>query len=415
MRTSYALRTLCAPWLLLAALPLEVANFLQRGMPWRGEGMWTVEWFAIVLFVLGPLAAGCAAIDAARLSRPGNVHLVVTVPRGWRSYVRAAAWCAVPLAVVHLVTIGCALAYGDVTRPSVGWPALVVQAALQCLALTWYVALGSTVGRFVNPLVAGLAGSVLGFVLTYLLGDGGGDGHFALLGLGSATISRLGLAYRPSYVLSQALLLALTAAVMVLVRTRGVRGLRVPDRRGAVALGAAVTAMVLGQLLLPAQRLEAAPRAPELCRVVEIRVCFFGEHRRYADRAVGQIRTLVRAARAKGYDSLVPTAVVESSRTFAPTDPRTVTFSLPLSTQLAGQERIDDWAYELTAATHCPTLRAGLPPSERYVQRQAMLQVTWLHLVGVRSDLFDYFDGLRVLTPTEAARTVADFRACRIG
>ncbi len=100
-RLTYALRTLVGPWLTLPALVLETLNFLQRGMPWRGEGMWTVEWFAISLFVIGPLAAGAAAVDAARLSRPGNIHLVVAVPRPFRAYLRAAAWCAGPLVVLH--------------------------------------------------------------------------------------------------------------------------------------------------------------------------------------------------------------------------------------------------------------------------------------------------------------------------
>ncbi len=377
--------------------------------------MWTVEWFAIVLFVLGPLAAGAAAVDAARLTRPGSVHLVVTVPNGWRSYVRAAGWCATPLVVVHVLAIGCGLAYGEVSEPSVGWPALLAQVALQALAIVWFVAVGSALGRLLNPLFAGLVGSVAGFVLTYLLGDGGGSGHFALLGLGSATLSRLGLSYHSPYLLSQGFLLGCTAVLLVLVPTRGGRGLRLPSGRGTAALCAALGLIVVGQLLLPERRLEAAPRAPEMCSDEGVRVCLFQEHRQSADHVRRQVRVLVAAARANGYDSLVPEEVVESSRTFAAARPGTATFALPLSTGHPDRERLDDWAYELTTPTHCPVLSSGQPPADSYLRRKALLEVTWLSLVGIRSDLLDFGEGLHVLTPAQVARIVADFRACRLG
>lgn len=41
----YAVRTLIGPWVVLLATVLEVLNFFQRGMPWRGETLWTVDWF----------------------------------------------------------------------------------------------------------------------------------------------------------------------------------------------------------------------------------------------------------------------------------------------------------------------------------------------------------------------------------
>ncbi|MEY2442148.1 MAG: hypothetical protein QOJ46_1574 [bacterium] len=74
----FAFKTLYGPWLVAPVIALETANFLQRGMPWRGEGMWTVEWFAIAMFLIGPLCAGVGAVDASRLTRPGNIHLVLS-------------------------------------------------------------------------------------------------------------------------------------------------------------------------------------------------------------------------------------------------------------------------------------------------------------------------------------------------
>ena len=103
-RIDHALRTLVGPWLTIPMLVLEVANVLQRGAPYRGEGLWTADWMAIVLFVAGPLAAGAAAVDAARLSRRGIVHLAIVGRHGRRVHVRAVAWCALPLMAVHLLS-----------------------------------------------------------------------------------------------------------------------------------------------------------------------------------------------------------------------------------------------------------------------------------------------------------------------
>ena len=411
----YALRTLVGPWLIALAAPLEVANFLQRGTPWRGEGMWTVEWFAIVLFVLGPLAAGAAAVDAARLSRPGNVHLVVSTPRPCSPYVRAALWCAVPLVAIHVLTVAAALGFGAVTRPEVGWPALLGQAGLQCLVIVWFVALGTAVGRFANPLVAGLFASVLGLFVTYVLGDGAGSGHFALLGLGSSTVSRLGLSYHSPYLLGQLLVLGATCVLLVLVPTRGVRSLRAPSAVGFGALGLVLLIVVAAQLLLPAHRLEAAPRAPGVCFHAGVPVCLFQEHRRHRGSVQRHIEALVTAARRNGYKSLVPVRVVETSRTYGGAKPGTATFTLPLVPSVGGKARIDDWAYELTNPAHCPLLTSLVGPPESYYRRKAELEVTWLSLLGVRSWQLDFDPTLRVLTPEETAAIVADFRDCRLG
>jgi len=84
MLIRFALRTLWGPRLVLVLVVLEAANLLQLGRAWRGELLWTVEWLGIVHFVVGPLLAGVAALDAARLARPGSLELLAVSgrPRG---------------------------------------------------------------------------------------------------------------------------------------------------------------------------------------------------------------------------------------------------------------------------------------------------------------------------------------------
>lgn len=421
-RASFALRSLVGPWLVGPAVVLEALNFFQRGMPWRGEGMWTVEWFAIALFVIGPLATGAAAVDAARLSRPGAVHLVVGAPRPALAYVRAAAWCAGPLMAVHLLAIGAGVLAGPVTAPSVGWPAMAAAAAVQCLAIAWYVALGSAIGRFASPLVAGIAGGVAGFVAHYLLSNARGDDRFALLDLGAATVSRLGLEYRTDYLLAQAVVLAATAAALLWAPLRVRSGHRVPGVAGAGALVAAVAVLGAGPLVLPDTRVTTAPQPPRHCVAgADVEVCLYHEHRRFEELVVPPLQRLATAARQEGYDALVPARFVESSRSYeadAPDAPDAVAFSLPTEAYAQDRLPVARLVRRLVAPSHCDALRAETPPPEEYWQRVASLEMTWLEIADVGYDPARYEMGpdraAEVLSPEEVRAILADFDRCAL-
>lgn len=409
----YALRTLVAPWLALVAIILETANSFQRGRPWVGEGLWTVEWFGIVLFILGPLAAGAAAVDAARLSRPGNIHLVVSVPGPWRPYVRAAIWCAVPLAAVHVAAIVVGFVSGEVTNPSAGWLAVAAGAAVQCLVIAWFTAVGSALGRLLHPVAAGLSGSLVGFALSFVLGDASGSDGFALLDVGAATVSRLGLTYDYVYVNAQLAVLGVTAVLLLLVPTRAVRTVRVPGWTGAASVAAAVAVIVGAQANISAERLRADPHRPTACFDHAPRICLFEEHGRYASEVSDRVHELVAAARSHGYSSLVPHAVIESSRTFTGARPRVATLLLPLEPSQGDHLRLDDWVDQLAYPLHCPAVYSNhAPPPGTFFRRLLLVEVTWLHLVGIRSELMYAEPGLHVLTPSETADIMAGFAAC---
>jgi len=411
-RIRFAFATLVSPWLMPLYALLETANLLQRGAPWRGEGMWTVEWLSIVLFLLGPVVCGASALDAARLSRPGNIHLSASGPSSSRVYLRAAGWCVLPAVAVHLLALVAALLVGRVTGPSAGWSAVAGQAVVQALVILWFSSVGSALGRLATPVVAGLVGAATGFVLFYVLGDGGGLQHFSLLALGSATVSRLGLAYNNEFVLAQGLLLVGTSALLLTLATRGVGSARLPAWRGVMALVLTVVAIATAPFMLPSTRIEARPVPPTLCTDHPLRICFFPEHERFAEDSRRSIAELVSAARSAGYTDLVPDSVMESSRTFDGGGSRVATFTLPLNATEPGGPTISDWAYELTTPTYCPQLRSRSGPPDAFYRQKQLLEVTWLHLVGVRSQLFDFVKDLRILTPTEASAVAERLRAC---
>lgn len=409
----FAMRTLVGPWLMIPGLGLEIANFLQRGMPWRGEGMWTVDWFAIALFILGPLCAGAAAVDAARLSRPGNIHLVVSVPGTSRAYVRAALWTAGPLVVLHLLAIAAGLVVGQVNRPSVGWLPMLAAALIQCAALIWFAAVGSAIGRFSNTLLAGLLGGAAGFILSYVIGDAWSGTEFQLLALGAATVTLLGRAYNSAYLLGQAVVFAITSVLFLLLPLRMRSGLRIPRATGAAAALLAVGIVALAPIVLPSNREVDDPQAPTYCQGNEPQVCMFYEHRRYADLVYPRIETLAKAAQASGYQDFVPQKIIEQSRTYRPGGPGVRSLWLPAEVYEQGQLPLDQMAYFLLVPVQCGWLSSSSPPPAEFDEPFFSLLATWLQLAG--QPLEHAPVSYRMLSSAEVTRYLNAFASCDLG
>ncbi|MBB1261081.1 hypothetical protein [Streptomyces alkaliterrae] len=409
---AFALRTLVGPWIAVPAAVLEVANFFQRGLPWRGEGLWTVDWFAIALFIIGPVCAGAAAVDASRLSRPGNIHLVLATPRPTLPYLRAAAWCAGPVVAVHLLAIVTGMIVGGVRQPSTGWGWLAAAALIQCAAIIWYVALGSAIGRFAPPAVAGIAAAGTGFATIYLLGEGGGHDRFELLALGGATVSRLGYVYNGGYLVAQLGVLVVTAASFLLIPLRHRSGFAVPTAAGSLLTAAALGVIAVAPFLLPASRLEASPAPPLRCSGTSPEVCLYSEHERFATSVNGKIKILVRAAVKGGYPELVPKRVEEISRTYRVTAPETAGIEVADDTYVSGRMSLEEVVTELVRPLHCSELYTGEPPTDAYWEREMSLYATWLRLAGVKLDLNDFPVPVRILTPEQVAEIKSDYARC---
>jgi hypothetical protein len=285
--------------------------------------------------------------------------------------------------------------------------------AVQCLAIVWYVALGSAIGRFAAPLLAGLAGGVAGFAATLLMGDAVSGHAFRLLAFGSSTVSRLGLQYNAGYLAGQAAILAITAALCLLLPIRMRGSARVPTLKG-VGAGIAL-AVVIGGLpqVLPKTRLVERPSAPTSCSGSTPQVCVFLEHRRLAAAVNAEVRVLSHAAIAAGYDALVADRVVESSRTYRPGGPGIQSFSPPDYLYKAGRIPIEEMAYMLVDPVHCPQLSASVPPSVTFYSRLYSVTETWLGLADPGTARATP-PGLSIkhLTADEARKVLDDFAHC---
>lgn len=388
----YAVKSLIGPWIAVPAFVVEIANLLQRGMPWRGEGMWTVEWFAISLFVLGPICAGAAAVDAARLSRPGNIHLALAVPRPEIVYLRAAAWCALPVMLVHLAFISIAVVVW-VERPSVSWGWLAFASAVQAVAIAWYVSLGSLLGRFASPLIAGLAGGGGGLATTYLLASPWNTDGFQLLDVGGATVSRLGLSYEAKYLFSQALILVVSAGLMLAVRIRLRNGTKVPSVRGWAGLLTAAVIVFGVTRALPGSRYTETAQEPTHCLSTQnLEVCLHAEHKRYAQELLADLDWMAAAAANAGYRSLIRGPLLESSRTFVSRSGSQLFSGYPYEISNPRSMRITNLAWDLVTPFHCELVWLAAIPQDRleewdyYWAVRGNLVFTWLVLTNELSN-----------------------------
>lgn len=412
----YATRTLWGPWLAIPAIGIEITMFLQRGMPWRGESLWTVDWFGISLFILGPLAAGVAAIDAAKLSRPGNIHLVVSVLRRGRAYAWAAAWCALPLAAVHLIVIFTALMVGQAWHPSVSWLSLVAGAMVQALAIGGYTAIGSALGRFATPTVAGLIGAAGVFVLNYVIaGAFATKENFQLLKLGGATVTMIGKSFNTAYLGWQAFIFAVIMVVFVGLRVRPVSSVLLPTVPAIIAVVCVIVGVAVSPATLPAKRYDSVARPPTLCTQTTPEICMYNEHRRYVALVTQPINTLIDAARAKGYNALIPQRVVEASQGYTPAGDGVAALWLGTDVYERGQFTLQDAAGTLLTPLHCPQLHEPNPDGavlEQYTQNYFALMSTWLKLAGVRD--IPVPDSGAILTPQQVYTLMTAFDDCRL-
>lgn len=381
-RWQLAARTLVGPWLAILVAGVDIAVAMQRGSPWRGEGLWTVEWFAIPLSVVAPLVAAAAAVDAARLTRPGALHLVTSVPRPWRAFARVVAWCAGPAIAVHVTAVVAALVVGGVRQPSVSWWLLAAGLGVQALVLVWSAAVGSAIGRYLSPVFAGLAGAVVVFVVEQAFGDAGSHQQFLPLAVGGATISRIGYSYNVAYLAAQLLLLGVTTVILVALPVTLRRGARVPTPVGWVVVAVAVAMFVGGVHYLPQRRLLAQPRPPTLCVGSAPQICVYPEHRRYLGLVEPRVRELVAAARAAGYPGFVPVRVVESSRTYRAGGAGVMSFTLWTEAYETGRLPSESIPSELLTPSHCPQMYAEEPPPPTFDETYFSLLATWLSLNG---------------------------------
>jgi hypothetical protein len=403
----YDVRTLFGPWVSIVILGAYAANLTQRGAPWRGDPLWSVEWLAITLFVVGPLVSAVSAVDAARLARPDGAYLIAPTRRRRRVFIRALLFCVVPAIGIHLFAYLLTLTFGHALS-SLGDVLLGAAVLVQALSILWFGLLGSLLGRVLPVALAGLVGGVAAFSAIYALGLGsGGAARFALLNLGGASVPQIGLRYNTVYLLLQTTLFVL-ALILFLAAPIKYREGRQSISPVAIPLGLFVVAVICASLFGPSDRkFVGPPIRPDNCHGVSPTICLYSEQSRVAASVDGSLRRIVVAAKSKGYAALAPERIEQRTSAYWP--PRSVAWSLRVDpADVRKIAWVQEHAMPGLLLPDCEVLRSPEPPPARYLTDMRDLIATWSVVAG----LPPVEDRGVVLSPAQVAQILDRWEEC---
>ena len=403
----YFVRNGLVLWAAAIVASTELVAALQRGMQWRGDLIWTIDWLPVSFILVGPVVAGFSAMDTSRVS-VGTQHMfrnpVVRTP----AFAVAVSYTVI-IGLTHLLILGSALV---LSLPPAGDAAALLAVLCQILILALFASVGTLCGRFAGPAIAGIAGALVALLLVYLLSTAAH--HIGLMVIGGATIPRIGYAYNPSYLAIQSGALLLSIVAVLIVRpVEGPSRLHVTWKDALVAT-LLITVVATISLTVRSDRLVAIDARPTDCGAVDaIPTCFYPQHRRVSDAFQGQLWILVEAARQKGYGDILPERVEEASRTRLPQkfNPRFGTFFV-MPDHLQGQKpTLQEIVLGIVQPLHCPQVQGAVPPSDRYWSDLQALTATWVGLAAPQEVERLGYQG-PVLTPKQAAELVEGFRTC---
>lgn len=385
----------------------ELVAMSQRGMQWRGDLVWTIDWLPVAFILVGPIVSGCAAMDAARVA-PGSHHMFRNPVTHTPGFAVVVAY-GVVLSVVHLLVLGVALA---ISQPPVGDGGAAAAVLVQLLILWLFASLGATVGRFTGVVLAGICGAMAAVALVYLFSAP--SRHVSLLAIGGATVPRIGYAYNVVYLALQGL--ALLMGISGLLALRPVEGARL--RRVARLDGLVASVLLVGVVALSTviriDRLVPVDATPSSCGAVSgLPVCFYPQHGRVANAFKEQLWVLVESARQKGYQDVLPGKVEEASRTVLPqAADATVAAVYVMPDHLQGMRpSLREIVLGIVQPVHCAQLQGPRPPSERYWSDVRALTATWVGLADPAEAEMVGYEG-SPLSPADAATLIRQFRTC---
>ncbi|MDR2374315.1 MAG: hypothetical protein LBD77_09545 [Bifidobacteriaceae bacterium] len=401
---------LFGPWTALVVVGVDVGMLTMRHMGYLGESMYLVRTLPIGFVIIGPLLAGVAATDAARISQAGNIGLVMAVRRRRMRYLWAWWWTILPASGFHTAAFAVMVLVGGDLDPRGGWLRLLLAFLVQLAVFSWFTALGSVFGRFLPTAIAALAAAATAFVAVYYLtGATAEQPRFSVFGDLGATVTQVGVLFNPAQLLLQLALLSGSAAALLWAPVRLVRERPSLRPAGTLACVAVVVALCLAQRVLPAALLVSDPSPPDTCVGDQPVVCYYHEHARYATPYIDLIARASRAALDNGYGAFVPRRMDEVSRRYTPGDPD-VTALDPFEVNYPG----DDYLVEtFVFPMQCPQVHSDQPPSDEFWRNQRLLTATWMSLMGREYGPLDAAEASLVpLEPEEVAATMSALRSC---
>ncbi|SDZ07267.1 hypothetical protein SAMN05444365_105172 [Micromonospora pattaloongensis] len=381
---------------------LESINFFDRGMPWRGEWNWTVDWIGSVFPILGPLLAGVFAVDAGLARRRTQLPQPEGLPRPGRQFLRTWAVGVAGIAIAYAV-VAAAFLMTTGTAAHVPKGPGVAMLAVQVLVLALYALLGTSVGRVVRPALGGPLAAALAVVAFWMLARN--EQAVALLGSGSATASLLGLQYSLTYLAIQA---AALLSVLGLIAAAHLTTAAVL-RRSALVL---VAVLVGAALVSPPKYLkfDDVQVSASVCQQARVSVCVYPEHRRFLPSlSAGVVRIHDEASRL-GISVVLTNVYVERRPHEVATSSRDGRGRLDLRPDLFGSDDIPlvDVAWSVVTPWHCPQLYADTPPPPEF---GSALEIVVTELSADAEDAASV--GVTYgMTPAQARTALLAFHTC---
>lgn len=368
-------KTLVSPWVAIVCGGLILLNNIQRWGVYEGEFLWAVDMQAIAIFLIGPILTAATAVDSARVSQPGNRHLVLLKPRLHMQY-----WHIVRSALFVILAIYgvCLAALAIYTTSQAGflseWPTALLQIAVHCAWMFFYASLGTLIGRFVSPLLSGVLGVLFGFLILNAQASLASD-SFSLMEIGGATFSRLGNIYNPAFLGAQFVIFVALGLLAILAPVRARNDYLAPKVITYGILVVTIIAIFVPLNTLPKERWLADPKPPTDCVEIGIEVCTYAEHPRFQARVLGQLNQLQAAAAEGNFEYALPSRVTQHSRSYypdLPTDP--LQLSIFHDEQSLDLQTFTSWLYH---AAHC---------EERYSEEYS----PWLDNYFQELEMFTY-------------------------
>ncbi|MGV9763005.1 hypothetical protein [Micromonospora tulbaghiae] len=354
-------------WSAAVVVAVQAFNLLDRGMPWRGEWNWAVDWAGSGLIILGPLLAGLAAVDGGRLRNDSRLPQTRLLSRPFRAVIGLWATSFVPAAAAYMVSVGVFLYLADSATAVPRTPALLLS-LVQVAAMMAYLLFGSVVGRLLGAVVGAPTAVIAAIAIYWNLGRSGGG--FAPFDVGSATSSLLGLQFSLEYLLAQASYMALFSAICLTVHAA------MESRfRALTATGAVITVVALGALPINVPRLGEHPVAATTCTSGEITVCVYPEHERFLDGLARDVLAVRQAATRVGIADLLPRSYVERvpGEGTRPADDGRGRLEIMPDYFTSGKVPLANVVYAMVLPWHCPQLFGEEPPPPALIDSVARI------------------------------------------
>lgn len=355
------LGTVLGPWIALVGLGLGIYNYFDRGMPWRGEALWSAEWIGAPILIWGPLVAAASAVDGGNLRRTDRQDLMRSIDVRRRLpglTVAATGLPALFVLVVLAIPYGVAVVWtGDQDYWQFGF-----QLATQAFILTALSAVGLAIG----VLAGNRAGPAVALGLGVAILWGSSSGRFSPFDVGASSGSLLGVAVPSKYLALQILLLiACTASMIVIAVWRF-------EERSRIRIGIALVLLTAGYLTVPAigpDRYESqrATEMPQDCLTASSpRICVYAQHGRFLDPLVRQVLPVYAAAQQAGVAHFLPKEVIESLPGETTTTVGSARWLPDPQVFASGQIRQQDVIRQVVLPRWCPALYGTTPPSRDF-------------------------------------------------